>query len=153
MKLGITVSAEHIIHCPVGEDLIRRLLGGIYRYTRWTYSCTRTEAGYLLKPNYRRMPFTHSFVPEISLAVSQKDDRTVLQLQGRPRDFNRGFMCVWFGVLLLMVLLELVAIPWPDKLWGLMIGAIMGVGGYLSCKSFTRSGFERILKAIQKELP
>ncbi len=155
MKLGFSVSAEHIIRCPVGEDLIARLLRGIYRHTHWTYSCTRTEAGYILKPIFRKIKFgeRQSFVPEITIAVSQADGRTVLQIQGQPADFIRAFMYIWIGSLMMMGILTLVVSPWPDKLLTLAFCSGMGVFGYLLCKLSTKSAFGRIVKAIQKELP
>ena len=153
MKLGISVSAEHTIRCPVGEDLTNRLLSGIYRHTHWTYSCTRTEAGYILKPLYHRMPFAHSFMPEITIAESHADGKTILQMQGRPVDFIRAFMYIWFGGLLMMGILDLAVIPWPDKVAPLAVCAVLGVFGYLLCKLSTKSGFQRVLKAIQRELP
>ncbi|MBE6932998.1 MAG: hypothetical protein E7464_06445 [Ruminococcaceae bacterium] len=153
MKLGVSVSAEHTIRCPLDEDLSSRLVRAIHRHTHWTYACTRTEAGYILKPIYRRMPFSHSFMPEITIVESHVEGKTILQMQGRPVDFVRAFMYIWFGGLLMMGILDLAVIPWPDKVAPLAVCAVLGVFGYLLCKLSTKSGFQRVLKAIQRELP
>ena len=153
MKLGISVSAEHIIRCPLEENLNGRLARAIHRHTHWTYSCIRTEVGYILKPLYRRMPFAPSFVPEITIVESQTHGKTVLQMQGRPADFIRAFMYIWFGGLLMMTVFSLVVIPWPDKLLPVVFSAVMGFFGYLLCKLSTKAAFGRVLKAIRRELP
>jgi hypothetical protein len=99
------------------------------------------------------MPYGNSFVPEIDIVISGQDDKTVLQMTGRPVKFVRVFMKIWFRFLAFMEACGLL-ITVSSGVSGfpfLFIPVIMCVFGYLLCKIATKLTFRTVVNAIRQE--
>ena len=155
MNIGFSVSETYTINGPTTVEFSEHLLKTIYRYAGWKYNYTQKAEGYLLIPTFRDMSYRNSFVPEISVIVSQSNGRTTLHMKGQPVKVVRAFMGLWFaGVLGMELLLLLIAvISGLDSLSILFVPIFMGVFGYLLCKVTTRVTFRSVVKAIQKAFP
>lgn len=153
MKFGFSQFARHQINGIVNINCFDNLPNVIQQYTDWKYTCEKSEGGYDLKPLFRNTPYRNSFVPEISITISQYNGHTILHINGQPVKLVRTFMMIWFGALLVMEILILIiaAISGLDSIFPVFIPFIMCAFGYLLCKIATTLPFKRIVSAILKE--
>ena len=153
MKL-FTEMATHCINETISTNNGFEILPEVIRqHTDWDYTYQQKPTGYSLKPTFRNMPYTNSFVPEIDIVISNRDSKTELQMIGRPVKFVRVFMAFGFSFLLVMevfiVILAITSIL--DSLFPLFIPLAMCAFGYLLCKLATKATFNSVVKAIKKE--
>lgn len=155
MKIGFSQTAEYTISGSLGTDFPKRLSEALCLRTDWNYLCIQKNDCYFLKPSFRNMPYINSFVPEIEIRISQNDGKTSLHMTGQPVKFIRIFIRIWFGFLLLMGALSLIAVAasGTDGLIFVLGCVVMGVFGYLLCEIGTKVTFRSVVEAIQKEFP
>ena len=155
MNIGFQESAVHRISKPITGDFSDKLIHAIHWHTNWNYCCVQSGDGYLLKPTFRDMPYRNSFLPEISVSVSQCDGQISLSMKGKPIIPVRVFMWFWFGFLLVMwaLLIFVADTSALDSIFPFFVPGIMLVGGYLLCKLGMTIPFRSIVKAIQNEFP
>lgn len=155
MKIGFSQTAKHTISGSIGTDFPKRLSETLSLRTDWNYSCIEKEDGYFLKPSFRNMPYRNSFVPEIEIKISQNNGQTSLHMTGQPVKSVRIFMGFWFGFLLMMGVLSLIAVATSgaEEIPFVLICVGMGVFGYLLSEIGTRLTFRSVVKAIQTEFP
>ncbi len=149
-----TQRTEYDIDDVFDPDCINDLPAAIRRHTDWNYSCKKTPQGCFLKPVFRNMPYTNSFVPEIDIVISRQDTKTMLQLTGRPVKFVRVFMGFWFSALLLLeVMFLILAITSKlEQIFPIFIPLGMCLFGYLLCLIGTKVTFGCVVKAMKEEL-
>ena len=152
MKL-FTEMATHYINKTISTSSLEILPEVIRQHSDWDYAYQQKTKGCSLKPTFRNMPYTNSFVPEIEIVISDRDSQTELQMIGQPVKFVRVFMALWFGFLLaLEALFIILAITSNlDGLFPLFIPLAMCAFGYLLCKLATKATFNSVVKAIKKE--
>lgn len=153
MKKLFTLTAKHSINNTIRSDFFEKLPEVIRKHTNWDYSYQKKDTGCFLKPTFRNMPYRNSFVPEIGITVSCQNAHTILQMSGQPVKFVRVFMALWFCFLLMMELfLLLFAFTSKlDSLFPVLMPAVLYVFGYILCKLATKTTFNSVVKAIQKE--
>ena len=153
MNIGFSQTAEHCMNRTDRNALCSRLPGAILGHTSLDYFCQPTEKGCLLKPTFQNMLYGNSFVPEIDIVISGQDDKTVLQMTGRPVKFVRVFMKIWFGFLAFMEAcgLLITVSSGVSSFPFLFIPVIMCVFGYLLCKIATKLTFRTVVNAIRQE--
>ena len=156
MNLDFSVSEVHRTQVPVTEAFAGQLLHAIHEYTNYKYTCEQTPTGYLLNPSFRAFlrdnMYRNSFIPEITVTVSQDQGQTVLHMTGKPVKKNRIFLYIWTGVLLILGLIGAARFG----LWNPPAGLIpmgMGIYGYLLGKLGTRFSFHTVVKAIARDFP
>ena len=152
MKL-FTEMATHCINKTISTSGFEILPEVIRQHTDWDYAYQQKTKGCSLKPTFRNMPYTNSFVPEIDVVISNHNSQTELQMIGQPVKFVRVFMALWFSFLLaLEVFFIILAITSNlDRLFPLFIPLAMCAFGYLLCKLATKATFNSVVKAIKKE--
>ena len=152
MKL-FTEMATHCINKTISTSGFEILPEVIRQHTDWDYAYQQKTKGCSLKPTFRNMPYTNSFVPEIDVVISNHNSQTELQMIGQPVKFVRVFMALWFSFLLaLQVYFIILAITSNlDGLFPLFIPLAMCAFGYLLCKLATKATFNSVVKAIKKE--
>ena len=152
MKL-FTEMATHCINKTISTSGFEILPEVIRQHTDWDYAYQQKTKGCSLKPTFRNMPYTNSFVPEIDVVISNHNSQTELQIIGQPVKFVRVFMALWFSFLLaLEVFFIILAITSNlDRLFPLFIPLAMCAFGYLLCKLATKATFNSVVKAIKKE--
>ena len=152
MKL-FTEMATHYINKTISTSGFEILPEVIRQHTDWDYAYQQKTKGCSLKPTFRNMPYTNSFVPEIDVVISNHNSQTELQMIGQPVKFVRVFMALWFSFLLaLQVYFIILAITSNlDGLFPLFIPLVMCAFGYLLCKLATKATFNSVVKAIKKE--
>ena len=152
MKL-FTEMATHCINKTISTSGFEILPEVIRQHTDWDYAYQQKTKGCSLKPTFRNMPYTNSFVPEIDVVISNHNSQTELQIIGQPVKFVRVFMALWFSFLLaLQVYFIILAITSNlDGLFPLFIPLAMCAFGYLLCKLATKATFNSVVKAIKKE--
>ena len=152
MKL-FTEMATHCINKTISTSGFEILPEVIRQHTDWDYAYQQKTKGCSLKPTFRNMPYTNSFVPEIDVVISNHNSQTELQMIGQPVKFVRVFMALWFSFLLaLQVYFIILAITSNlDRLFPLFIPLAMCAFGYLLCKLATKATFNSVVKAIKKE--
>ena len=155
MSFGFSQSADLRMDCPMDGDSAERIYGAVKQHAHQTYTCTPTPEGCFLKPVFRGMTFRNSFAPEIRIAVSQEDGKTVLHLYGQPVPMVLVFMGVWLGFLALigMILLADFLFSRTGNPMFLLIIPGMALYGYGLCKLGTWIAFREVLKAIRKAFP
>ena len=153
MKL-FTEMATHCINRTISTNGFEILPDVIRQHTDWDYAYQQKTKGCSLKPTFRNMPYTNSFVPEIDVVISNHNSQTELQMIGQPVKFVRVFMALWFSFLLaLQVYFIILAITSNlDGLFPLFIPLAMCAFGYLLCKLATKATFNSVVKAIKKEI-
>ena len=152
MKL-FTEMATHYINKTISTSGFEILPEVIRQHTDWDYAYQQKTKGCSLKPTFRNMPYTNSFVPEIDVVISNQNSQTELQMIGQPVKFVHVFMALWFSILLaLQVYFIILAITSNlDGLFPLFIPLVMCAFGYLLCKLATKATFNSVVKAIKKE--
>ena len=152
MKL-FTEMATHCINKTISTSGFEILPEVIRQHTDWDYAYQQKTKGCSLKPTFRNMPYTNSFVPEIDVVISNHNSQTELQMIGQPVKFVRVFMALWFSFLLVLeVFFIILAITSNlDRLFPLFIPLAMCAFGYLLCKLATKATFNSVVKAIKKE--
>ena len=152
MKL-FSEMATHYINKTISTSGFEILPEVIRQHTDWDYAYQQKTKGCRLKPTFRNMPYTNSFVPEIEIVISDRDSQTELQMIGQPVKFVRVFMALWFSFLMAMeVFFVILAITSNlDSLFPLFIPLAMCAFGYLLCKLATKATFNSVVKAIKKE--
>lgn len=148
-----TQTMDHKINNTFCPASLQKLPEVIRKHTHWDYTYQQRDSGCLLKPTFHNIPYRNSFVPEIDVIVSHREDYTLLHITGQPVKFVRIFMSLWFSFLLLIatLLLILTISSNSDNLIPVVIPIPMCVFGYLLCKLATKTTFNTIIKAIQKE--
>lgn len=145
--------AEHKSNNTAYSDFLQKLPEVILKHTDWEYKYQQSNTGCFLKPTFRNMPYTNSFVPEIDIVVSNHEAYTTLHISGQPVKFVRVFMALWFGFssLMEMFLLILAITSNLDSIIPVFIPIVLCVFGYLLCELGTKATFNSVVKAIQKE--
>ena len=154
MSKLFALTAKYSINTTICSDFFEKLPEVIRKHTGWDYSYQQRDAGCALKPTFRNMPYRNSFAPEIVIIVSFDKAHTVLQMSGQPVKFVRVFMTLWYSFLLTMeVFFLLYAITSElDNIFPVFIPVVLCAFGYLLCKVATKTTFNSVVKAIQKEL-
>ena len=138
---------------PVCAECAENLTGlpeVILRHTDWDYACKQTDAGCVLTPTFRHMPYRNGFVPEIEITVSHEEEQTILHIIGQPTRFSRVLWACLYGFLLLMEVLLLAFAAELDTLLFLLIPVGIGVFGYVLCKCAMQFAFASVVKALRK---
>jgi len=154
MKLSFCETASILKNAPIKPDFPDRLTDKLLRESGIKYECTSTNDGYFLKPilgfTWRR----NSFTPEITISVSQCDEKTELHLTGRPVKSVRRFVKMFISFSLLLGVLELAiaAFSGLDSLIPLFIPFVMSILGYFMCKFATKADFQTVVNTISKVL-
>ncbi|MBQ8791510.1 MAG: hypothetical protein IJZ51_09380 [Ruminiclostridium sp.] len=140
------------ISCP---DYLKKLPEAIQKHTDWDYSYEQTESGLLLKPTFQNMPYKNSFVPELSVTITEKGDEAVLQMTGKPVKAVRIFnICFCAFLLIIEILLLLLFITSGiGSIFPLFIPIAIILLNFLIIKVGTASTFKSVVRAISKELP
>ena len=152
MKLFAEMATHHI-NKTISTSGFEILPEVIRRHTDWDYAYQQKTTGCSLKPTFRNMPYSNSFVPVIDIVIYNGDSQTELKMIGQPVKFVRVFMALWFSFLLAMeVFFVILAITSNlDSLFPLFIPLAMCAFGYLLCKLATKATFNSVVKAIKKE--
>ncbi|MBE6880285.1 MAG: hypothetical protein E7490_05580 [Ruminococcaceae bacterium] len=139
---------------PISERL-KILPQDILKHTDREYSCEITDKGCYLKPTFRNMPYKNSFVPELSVTITEKGDEAVLQMTGKPVKAVRIFnICFCAFLLIIEVLLLLLFITSGIRsIFPLFIPIVIILLNFLIIKVGTASTFKSVVRAISKELP
>jgi hypothetical protein len=155
MNIGFSQTAEHHLRGALPHPFSDALIKAIQSHSGWQYSCTQTTDGYYLKPTFRNMPYRNSFVPEITIDLSEHNGQTTLSLTGGPVASVRIFMWVWLSIAAMFQILLLGIALFFGKMQAvpLLIPSIMILFGYLLCKLTTRFTFRRVVAAIVKTFP
>jgi hypothetical protein len=155
MNIGFSQTAEHHLCGTLPHPFSDALIKAIQSHSGWQYSCTQTTDGYYLKPTFRNMPYRNSFVPEITIDLSEHNGQTTLVLTGQPIAPVRIFMWVWlsFTATMQVLLLALMLLSGKFQLIPSLIPSIMILFGYLLCKLATRFTFRSVVAAIVKTFP
>lgn len=152
MKFVFEHTAEHSTANKSCSDRLKYLPEIIQRHSGWNYLYKQTETGCFLEPTFRNNPYINSFAPEIDVVVSYDDDQTVFSIKGQPVNFVRWFMTFWFGFALMMQVSVLVFALEPESYsFHTFIPLYMCIFGYFLCRFATKSTFDSVVKAIQKE--
>ena len=155
MKIGFSQSSVLHVRGPLPTHFPIALHEAIRTNSAWDYACLKTPGGYFLKPTFRDMPYRNSFVPEISISLSQNGDVTTLEITGQPVEAIRIFTWLWLAgtFLLQLLLLVFVAFSGTEEVFPLFIPSIMCVFGYLLCHFATKFTFRSVVSAITKAFP
>lgn len=148
-------SAKHSIKKLSCPDYPKKLPEAIQKHTDWDYSYEQTESGLLLKPTFQNMPYKNSFVPELSVTITEKGDEAVLQMTGKPVKAVRIFnICFCAFLLIIEILLLLLFITSGIRsIFPLFIPIAIILLNFLIIKVGTASTFKSVVRAISKELP
>ena len=155
MKIRFLQTADHWTNIPMDQDLSDRFLHAIHEYTNLSYSCEKTENGYFLNPIFRKSFWRNSFLPEISVSVSESSNQTCLHLEGQPIAFVRSFVsvcCIGSLVLGLFALIIMLASGEQEAL-AVIIPVVICIYSYLLCQLATKITFHNVLRAIKREFP
>lgn len=153
MKAVFSHTAEVSLKIPPETDLPGRLPQAIYRWSGLPYACQRGQDGCFLRPQPHRLGYRNSFIPEISVTVTQQGEQTVLRLVGQPVEFVRIFMRVWFAIVFsfLLTILLTFAKTGAYTAAGILVPLGMAVFGYLMTRIGTAVPFRQVTEAIRKE--
>ena len=91
-----TQTAEYSTDSTFGGESLKELPSAILKHTQWEYLYQKTENGCFLKPTFRNMPGRNSFVPEIDITLSSREEKTVLSISGKPIKVVGKFMAFYF---------------------------------------------------------
>ncbi|MBP3922141.1 MAG: hypothetical protein J6D27_04165 [Ruminiclostridium sp.] len=155
MKHIFGSSAKHSIKKQSCPDYPKKLPEAILKHTDWDYSYEQTESGLLLKPTFQNMPYKNSFVPELSVTITEKGDEAVLQMTGKPIKSVRIFNICFCAFLLIIevLLLLLFFTSGIGSIFPLFIPIVIILLNFLIIKVGTASTFKSVVRAISKELP
>lgn len=149
MGIGFSQRAELCMQGVIAADFCAGLPNAIFQHTGIAYFSAETKDGCILKPNFHNMPYRNSFVPEITVEVSEKEGGTTLLLTGQPVMGVHIFLCVWFAFFLAVGVI-LLANGCADRILFALLPLILG---FSLCKITTKITFHTVLKAIRKEYP
>ena len=127
-------TTQHSINKAICSDFFEKLPEVIRKHSDLDYLLIhQCDKGCILKPTFRNMPYSNSFVPEMR--------------------FVRVFMAFYFSFLLAMevFLIHFVATFKPDSVFSVFIPVVMCVFGYFLCQIATKVTFNSVIKAIKKE--
>ena len=136
------------------ENLTERIDKALRTHYNRPYTCQKTADGCFLKPVFRNVLCRNSFVLEYSVVVSQKDNPTTLQIQGKLPRFVLFFIIFWLAAVafLEMVVLATAVTSGLDTPILFFVPVAMFVFGYLFCELGTKFAFRNVVKAIQTGL-
>ena len=155
MNLGFSCYAEHTPQKPIGPEFGRNLPPMIMRHTGHEYICTELLEGFELKPTFRHGTTHNSFLPCMQIIRSGERDNYKLKISGRPVEFVRVFMIIWFAFLaqIAAFLALIFMINKEFDLFPIIVITAMLIFGYCLCKFATKAGFIAVLSAIKHAAP
>lgn len=137
---------------PVQENFPERLAKNLLVEANMAYTCTPTAEGYLLTPKQGLTGTKNSYMPKVSISVSQKDTQTTLKLEGRPLDFVLIFSWVFIlgCILLEFFCLFVLSVTGFEDVFPIFIPFILMVFAYLLASLGTKFSFRTVVKTIER---
>lgn len=124
----------------------------VQKHSGWNYSYKTTENGCFLEPTSRNNPYINSFAPEIDIVVSYNGVQAIFDIKGRPVKFVRWFVSFWLiGILMLQIFVLIFALEPQAYRFIDFIPLYMFIFGCCLCRFATKSTFDAVVKAVQKE--
>lgn len=154
MWFDFSQSACITVPTPIGEGFSDRLTKNLLIEANLAYRCSPTAEGYLLVPKQGLAGTKNSFMPKVSISVSQKDSQTTLKLEGRPLDFVLIFSWVFILVCMLLEFLCLfvLSITGFEDFFPIFIPPVMMAFAYLLASLGTKVSFRAVVKTIERML-